>query len=202
MELEFFERPIFDFPDFGLMVTLFILNVASIVLIIKGIYEKNDHHGEHVMSFYVFNVVIFVLCMMMGTIKDEKAGFAFGLFAILSILRYRTETIPIREMSYMFIAISLGVVNSLTTKKLSFAEVVLANAIIVVSTYIFDRIYNQKKISHHVVKYDKVENLNENSKDIVVKELSERLGMNVVDIEIVQIDMLTDSAMLKVFYQN
>ena len=110
MEIKFFD------PDFYDFILRYGFNLIIAFLLLKFIYRADKKNKNYAFTFYVFNTLIFFLCYLMNNIKLDL-GFAFGLFAVFSILRYRTISIPLKEMTYLFLVIGIAVINALTTKK-------------------------------------------------------------------------------------
>ena len=200
-ELEIFGRSLFDMPDLEKIILQFAINFTFLFILIKGIYMNVTKNREHIFPFFIFNIVIFFLCIMLSSVK-LKMGMAFGLFAILSILRYRTETVPIKEMTFLFISLILGVINSLVNKEVSIMEIVFTNGMIVGATFIIERLWLKSYITTQTVKYEKIELIKPGRKAELIADLTDRLGHDITDVEISKIDFLTDTAMLKVFYSE
>mgnify|MGYP002352725480 FL=1 len=128
-------------------------------------------------------------------------GFAFGIFAIFSILRYRTITIPIKEMTYMFIAISIGVINAISNSYISIIITILINLTIITLAIILEKIWVKNEISKYVI-YEKIENIKPENHKILIQDLKERTGLEIHRFVISEINFLRDVARIKVFYYN
>ena len=198
-DITFLGSPLFDFPDLFELLFTFGINALFLAIVVRGIYLPANKNREYLFTFVVFNVVIFFLCSTMGSSK-LKDGFAFGLFAILSVLRYRTETVPIKEMTYLFISITLAVINALLNKKISIIEIVVTNAMVAAVTYLLERIWIKTRMLHQTVVYEKIELITPEKRPELITDLKERTGLNVQNIEIVKIDLLSDSAQIKIAY--
>ena len=198
-DIEVFGRKLIDLPDLGEILFLFTIDFLFVFFIVKFIYMNVTKSREHVFTFFIFNIIIFFLCTMLSSVK-LKVGFAFGLFAILSILRYRTETVPIKEMTFLFISITVGVINSLVGKNVSVAEIVFTNGVILVTTYIIEWKWLRTYSNTKMIKYEKIEFIKPENKQELLDDLSTRLGCRVTDAEVDSVDFLNDTAMVKVFY--
>ena len=199
--MEIFNRELFAAPDIGDALLLFGINAFFLILIIRGIYMRISKSREHVFTFFIFNIIIFFLCATLSSVK-LKTGFAFGLFAILSILRYRTETVPIKEMTFLFVSLTIGVINSLVSKNVSIFEIILTNTIITLSIFIIERLWLRTYSSTRMVKYENIELIRPSKRQEMIEDLSNRLGHTVTDVEIESVDFLSDTAQLKVFYND
>ncbi|MBO6518376.1 MAG: DUF4956 domain-containing protein [Bacteroidia bacterium] len=198
-DFELFGRKLIDVPDTGDLLFLFGIDFIFLFLIIRFIYLRMSNNREYIFTFFIFNIVIFFLCAMLSSVK-LKVGFAFGLFAILSILRYRTETVPIKEMTFLFISITLAVINSLVSKKVSITEILITNVVIVTSTYLVERLWLKGSTYSQKIKYEKIELIHTDKREELLADLNQRLGKEIKDIEITYVDFLTDTATIKVFY--
>lgn len=183
------------------MLLRYVLNVAMVVFVGKYIYYPLQRSREYLFAFFSLNTVIFFVCYMMNSVK-LSVGFAFGLFAIFSILRYRTTTVPIREMTYLFIFISLAIVNALSTRSVSYSELLLTNIAIAGMTYMLERHwFSRSEIGKYVI-YEKIENLRPENSEALLEDLRERTGLDVHRVEIGRIDFLRDIVHMYVYYQE
>ncbi len=129
-------------------------------------------------------------------------GFALGLFAIFGILRYRTDTIPIKEMTYLFLMVGTAVINSLSDKTVSWSELVFANAIIIVITWYLERIWMQKKEGFMDIRYEKIELIHPDRRAELIEDIKKRTGLNVYRLSIDRINFMKDTAKIRVFYRG
>jgi len=129
-----------------------------------------------------------------------EIGFALGLFAIFGMLRYRTQQIPIREMTYLFLVIGVSVINSLANRRVSYAELLLTNAAIVLVTYLLEKVYLLKTESKKLIFYEKIELIKPDRREEMIADLTERTGLPIHRIEIERIDYLRDAARVYVYY--
>lgn len=135
----------------------------------------------------------------MANVKMEL-GFALGLFAVFSIIRYRTDSIPIKEMTYLFVIIAVSVINALANKKISYAELVTTNLLIVGGLYVLEKILNlRQEISYRII-YEKIENVQAGKEEELLADLKLRTGINIKRFEISRIDFLRDVAIIYIFF--
>lgn len=186
-------------PEFALR---FGINLVSILIIVRGIYYPIRRNRDFLFTFLLFNIINFLICFLLSTAK-LKMGFAFGLFAIFSILRYRTVTVPVREMGYFFISVTLGIINSLTALSGdSFVLLVLANVFVAGFAYVVDY---KVKIMHENFKdivYDRIELLVPDRREELLTDLRQRTGLNIHKVEIQKFDFFRDSARIYAFYES
>jgi hypothetical protein len=198
-ELRFLGIKIINSEDYLELLTRFALNLAVISVIVVGLYAKRSKRKDFYFTYIAISIVIFLLCFLLESVKIEL-GFALGLFAIFGIIRYRTDAIPIKEMTYLFVVIAVSVINALANKKISYAELVTTNLLIVVCIYILERILNlRQEISYRVI-YEKIENVQAGKEDILLADLKERTGINIKHFEIERIDFLRDVAYIYIFF--
>ena len=145
-------------------------------------------------------MIIFFLCYLLSGIKLEM-GFAFGLFAIFSILRYRTISIPMKEMTYLFMVIAIAVINALTTKKVSFMELLFTNLSLIAASFFLERLWYKEGLSEQTIEYEKIENIKPERRAILIADLKERTGLDIRSAEILTTDFLRDMARVRVYYK-
>lgn len=191
---------LFDTDFYELLVRL-ILNLAVAYSIIHFVYQPTRKNSEYIFTFMVFNPLIFFICHLFSKV-DLSIGFAFGLFAVFSILRYRTTQIQVKEMTYMFIVIAVAVINALATKKVSYAELMFTNFFIIFITYVLERYASSGAVNMQVIRYEIIENIKPENEALLLKDLEERIGKKVTRFEIIEADYIRDSAKLRVFHEQ
>ena len=147
----------------------------------------------------IFFRIVFILCILLDNVKLEL-GFALGLFAIFGIIRYRTDPIPIKEMTYLFLVIGVSVLNALANKKISHAELLLGNFLIIAITYGLEKIWLLKHETRKNITYEKIELIVPERREELIADLSQRTGLDIIRIEIRRIDFLKDTANIRIFY--
>jgi hypothetical protein len=181
------------------LIVRFIFNFGIILLIVRGIYYKKTKRSDFLFTFLMIGISIFLMCFLLESVKLEL-GFALGLFAVFGIIRYRTTTIQIKEMTYLFIVISLSVINALSNKKISYAELLLANAVVIGIVYFIERIKMLEPESFAIVMYEKIELVSPDKRSELIADLEQRMSIKISRIEITNIDYIRDSAKIKVFF--
>jgi hypothetical protein len=131
-----------------------------------------------------------------------EMGFALGLFAVFGILRYRTEAIPIRQMTYLFIVIGISMINALSNKSVSIFEVLFTNGLITLITYLIDRLWFQTIEEKKSIVYEKIELIKPENKQELIKDLKERTGLPIHEVKIDKIDFLRDTAAVTIYYNR
>ena len=178
----------------------FVINIIFAYILISCVYAKEHRIREYSFTFFISNILIFLVTSLLASVK-VKTGFAFGLFAILSILRYRTEQIQIREMTFLFASIILGVINSLATDELSLFTVLLADIMLCASIFVAEYAFigNTDQI---LLFYDNSKLLAKDKKRELYEDLKNRFGYDVLKVVIVRMNYLTDSAEIKLVYRR
>jgi len=178
----------------------FVMNVVFAYILICIIFAKEHRIREYAFCFFISNILIFMVTSLLAYVK-VKTGFAFGLFAILSILRYRTEQINIREMTFLFASIIMGVINSMATDGLMLLAVFLADALLCASIAICDSRF-MGKTDQLLLVYDNTGLLAKDKKKELFEDIKNRFGYDVVKVVVTKMNYLTDSAEVKLVYKR
>jgi hypothetical protein len=174
------------------------IDVAFVSVVIR-VYFRLYGNREYVFTYYLFNIITFGMCLLLRKVPIEL-GFALGLFAVFGILRYRTEAIRIRDLTYLFIVLGLGILNGVSNAKISVAELFAGNAVIVGATVLLERYPAGRGERSTPMLYDNLELLRPGNKARLHADLSARTGLEVVRVEVMRIDMLRDAAEIVIFY--
>lgn len=185
--------------DFINLIFRFLFNAFFAVIIVRYIYYPAAKRKDYLFTYILISMVVFLLCFSLNSVKLEL-GFALGLFAIFGILRYRTDAIPIKEMTYLFVIIGLAVVNALANKKVSYAELIFTNVIILSVCYGLERMWLLKHESLKTIVYEKIDLIHPSKRADLQADLEQRTGMKINRIEIGNIDFLRDTAQVKIYY--
>ncbi|MBU8893568.1 MAG: DUF4956 domain-containing protein [Bacteroidales bacterium] len=197
--MEFLGIPFFD-DDFFKMIFRLAINMVFLTIIIRFLYYRSTKKPEYIFTYYMIGLVVFFICFTLKKFELEL-GMALGLFAIFGIIRYRTEAVDTKEMTYLFIVIGVSVINALANKKMSYAEIFAANLIVIIAIYIIERVLFKNKERSLEMTYEKIENVHFENKELIIADLKLRLGINVTHFDIHSVDYLRDTARLTVFYK-
>ena len=183
------------------MPLMFLFNLLVTWLIVYCIYYRFSKRRDYYVTYMLFSSGMFVLLWLMQ-ILDIQTGFVLGLFAIFGMIRYRTETVPIREMNYMFLIIAVSVINSLSLKAdgLAWYLLLFANIAIIVMALAFEAWQARKRTSKKIILYEKIENIKPERRAELIADLEARTGLKVLDVEIGHIDFLRDVAYIQITY--
>ncbi len=198
-QLKFLDVKLVNVLDLSELIVRFSLNTLLIFLTVHFMYGRNSKRKDFYFSFIAIGVIVFLLCFLLNSVKLEL-GFALGLFAIFGIIRYRTDAIPIKEMTYLFIVIGISVLNALSNNKVSYAELIFTNSAILFGLWLLEKRLMLKQESSIRVLYENIENINTLKHDQLLKDLKARTGINISRFEIEKIDFLRDVAELNLYY--
>ena len=179
----------------------FLINLIAILIIVRGLYYPKCKRGEFFFTYILIAISTFMLIYVLGDVK-LKAGIALGLFAIFSIIRYRTEQDAIREMTYLFIIIALSAINGLTVSELSIGEVIIINILFITSIWICESKLLISHYSYKVIKYDNVNLITPEKREELIADLEKRTGLKIEKVEVGSIDFLKDAAIVKMYYKS
>lgn len=197
-DLEFLDAPLVDMADTWQLLLRFMFNTLVTWCIIRFLYYPKSRRGDYYFTFMLISVSVFFLIFLLGGVK-LKIGFALGLFAIFGIIRYRTESMPVREMTYLFVLIALSVINALAVT-LSYAELLVTNVIFIVFIRLCEDNRRLGQVACKLVLYDRIDLVLPERRTELVEDLQRRTGLTVVKVEVGAMDFLHDTAMLKVYY--
>ena len=198
--MEFFELS----NDFAMMFVRLLINIVFTWLIIDRLYFKKSQRRDFYFTFMLIAMAIFfIVFFMIFVLEDMKGktsmGVGIGLFGIFSIMRYRTDTMPVREMTYLFVIIALSLVNAVSVNVPLF-EVLLTNVIMVIAVWLCEM--HLKSRPSKLIQYDRIELITPERRPELIADLEKRLGVKVKNVEIGSIDFLRDMAMLRVSYEG
>lgn len=180
------------------LIIRFVIDFISVFLLVKFIYFDSKKEREFAFTFFLFNIIIFFIAYLMMR-ADISMGFAFGLFAIFGILRYRTDTIPIKEMTYLLAAIAIALVNTMV--EVDFIVIVI-NLGILVATWTMEHLWFGDKEMSKTIMYENIALTHETRREELIEDLKLRTGLDIVRVRVRSLNYLNDSADLKIYYRN
>jgi hypothetical protein len=176
-----------------------IVDLVAVYILAKYIYLKRHHRTDLFLTFFSFNIIVFIISYLLNRV-DLSTGAAFGLFAIFSMLRYRTEGISAVDMTYLFLCIALGLVMAVSTG--SFFEHLILAGFILLMTYLLEKGFVAKKRGKLSIVFEKPELTHPERKRELIDELEKRTGLKIFQVEVGDIDFLKDSVILEVYYEE
>ena len=183
------------------LIIRFGFNLSVAFIIIKLIYQRDHNNNDFVFTYFMFNSLIFFFASILGSITINM-GFAFGLFAVFAILRYRTDPIPIKEMTYLFIVITIGVINALSGDEVSFEALLFTNTALVGLTYFLEKYWQNNLLISMNIDYEKIENVKPQNHEALLADLKERTGLNIQDFQFSRMNFLRDTVRIKIYYKE
>ena len=181
------------------LIIRFGFNLSIAFIIIKFIYQRNHTNNlDFVFTYFMFNSLIFFFSFLLSNITINM-GFAFGLFAVFAILRYRTDPIPIKEMTYLFIVITIGVINALSGAEVSYAALLFTNIALVGLTYALETYWQNNTLILRTVQYEIIENIKPENHEKLRLDLEDRIGMPIIKFEIHRINFLRDTVRISIY---
>nr|MCU0407967.1 DUF4956 domain-containing protein [Bacteroidales bacterium] len=189
-----------DVPAFLEFLFRFALNTTVILILVRYLYYATTRRKDYLFTYILIASVVFLLCFLLESVKLQ-IGFALGLFAIFGIIRYRTDSIPIKEMTYLFLVIGISVINALTSDNTSVADLIFTNIVLIGITYGLERVWLMKHESSKIITYEKIALIKPDKYDELLADLKERTGIHGIKrAEIGKIDFLRDTCTITVFY--
>ena len=186
----------------GLFLAGFIINFLSAFVIIRLIYYPRGRCNNFAFTFLAFNTVIYFIMGLFTSIELSIAA-GFGLFALFSILRYRTETVPIREMTYLFVMAALPILNAVLWGLSSYALQLVVDLLVIGTLWVLDKEWGFNRSQFQMtVLYEKIDLIKREKKDEMLADLRERTSLPVQDFEILSIDFLRDCAEIRITYSG
>ncbi len=174
-----------------------LIDIAAMVLILLFVYYPKNRQMESIFTFVMFNLIIFMLTFVLNKVKISM-GAAFGLFAVFSMLRYRTEGISIKDMTYLFIFIALGLISAI---QLEYYELGIINGVLFLFTFTLDGKMIFKEHSKYI-RYENIELIKPENHELLVEDLKKRTGYKIHHYIIEEINFLNDTANIKIFYRD
>lgn len=175
------------------------VNISVLTLLIRYLYYPKTKRKDYLFTYYLIGTITFFLCFGLKKL-DIDTGMGLGLFAIFGIIRYRTDAIEIKEMTYLFLIIGISVVNSLASNQISIAEMAIINISVIILTYGLENLWLVKHETRKTVTYERIDLIVPDRYEEMKADLEKRTGININRIEIGKIDFLNDTAQVRVYY--
>ncbi len=190
--------PIFQKESLITLAALFFLNLLVCWIIVHFFYYRKAKRKEYYYTYMLFSVTVFLLMFLLNNV-NLGMGFALGLFAIFGMIRYRTEMVPIREMTYLFVTIGVAVINGLAMSQ-GIVNLLITNGLFILVVGIFDCLLSIHSKHTKIILYDKIELIKHGREEELKKDLEERTGLTIRSMEVGHIDFLRDVAYIKIQY--
>ena len=194
-----FNIPFVDAHDFYKLIFKFGFYLFFTTLLIRYIYYPISKKKDYLVTYFLIGISVFMISITLENVKLEL-GFALGLFAIFGIIRYRTDAIDIKEMTYLFIVIGVSVINALANKKISYIELVFTNSAVILVAWFLERIWLIRHEVRKTITYEKIDLIVPEKRKELIADLEERTGINIERVEVGRINFLRDTARVRIFY--
>jgi hypothetical protein len=193
---------IIDLPGFLEFVLRFFLNFTVIMILVRWLYYPSTRRKDYLFTYILISSILFLLCFLLANVKLQ-IGFALGMFAIFGIIRYRTDALPIKEMTYLFLIIGVSVINALTNTETSLVDILFTNIVIIFITYGLEKLWLLKHESSKLIVYEKIDLIKEENYDKLIQDLQERTGIKKINrVEVGKINFLRDICDLTIYYYS
>lgn len=189
----------FESAGFFDLILRYAFNLLVTFVIVRLIYYRKTRRKDYLFTYFLINTMIFLLAYLLSGV-ELKLGFAFGLFALFGILRYRTNQLQIKEMTYLFIIIGISVLNSISDTYLPYADVILANLLVIGLLFVLEYAFRLSHESSKKIVYERIELVNENRREELLEDLRKRTGINIHRVDVSSINFLRDTARLVIYY--
>jgi len=191
----------FHSEDFIHLVTRFLYNLIWVFIPSYFLYFKRQGDKEYFFTFMIASIIVFQICMLLGTVS-LRIGFALGLFAIFGILRYRTNPIPPREMTYLFMVIGMSVKNSLANENISMAELIVTDLLTIIVAFSLEFYFDKHKLVRKSIVYDRIDLIKPDNYNELLEDLSKRFGVKVDKADIGPVDLIRDQVKLIIYFHK
>jgi len=177
------------------------LNLVMLITLIRFIYYAKTKRKDYLFTYFMIGMITFFLCFGLKKL-DIDTGMGLGLFAIFGILRYRTEGIEIKEMTYLFLVIGLSVINALASNKISLAEMLLMNGVLLAITYGLESLWLLRHETRKIIQYERIDLIKPERYNEMKADLELRTGLKINRVEVGKIDFLRDTAQLLIYFDG
>lgn len=197
--IQFFGVELFKQQEFLVMLFRFSLNLFFLLILVRYVYYANSRRKDYLFTYILISIAVFFVSFLLQNVSLQL-GFALGFFALFGIIRYRTDTIPIKEMTYLFLVIGVSVMNALSDKAISYAELLFANVSIITITAIIEYFWSYKHESSKTILYDKIELIKPKNQIKFLEDLEARTGLKINRVEIGKINFDRGTAEITIYY--
>ncbi|HLO45967.1 MAG TPA: DUF4956 domain-containing protein [Leadbetterella sp.] len=175
----------------------FLVDIVAVLILVRFIYFRHYRRTDLFLTFFGFNIIIFLITYLLNKV-EMSMGAAFGLFAVFSMLRYRTENISAKDMTYLFIVIALGLITAIS--KGSWDDLAIMCLILLALTALLEGGWLMKKENTKIITYDKIQLITPDKREELLLDLKQRTGLNIHRVNIHEIDFLKDATQITIFY--
>jgi hypothetical protein len=185
--------------DFYALLIRLGINLFFLTILIRFLYYAKTKRKDYLFTYFLIGIITFFLCFGLMQM-DIDTGMGLGLFAIFGIIRYRTDAIEIKEMTYLFMVIGISVVNALASNELSISEVSVINITVLLVTFILENLWLMKHETRKTINYERIDLIKPDQHELLKADLENRTGLIINRVEVGKIDFLNDTALVRIYY--
>jgi hypothetical protein len=185
--------------DFYALLIRLGINLFFLTILIRFLYYAKTKRKDYLFTYFLIGIITFFLCFGLMQM-DIDTGMGLGLFAIFGIIRYRTDAIEIKEMTYLFMVIGISVVNALASNELSISEVSVINITVLLVTFILENLWLMKHETRKTINYERIDLIKPDQHELLKADLENRTGLIINRVEVGKIDFLNDTAQVRIYY--
>jgi hypothetical protein len=186
-------------PDALVLLVRLAVNTVFLTILIRYLYYPKTKRKDYLFTYYLIGTITFFLCFGLKKL-DIDTGMGLGLFAIFGIIRYRTDAIEIKEMTYLFLIIGISVVNALASNQISISEVAVINLTVITLTFVLENLWLMKHETRKTINYERIDLITPDKHEQMKADLEKRTGLVINRVEVGKIDFLNDTAQVRIFY--
>lgn len=175
----------------------FAINLVSLFVLVRLCYYRKSPNRDFLFSFYLFGIGVFFITRLLHNV-DVSMGFAFSLFAIFSMLRYRTESISIKEMTYLFLVIGIALLSAVG--QIHYGELLFINLLISGFAAFAESLLFMPNLNEKTIQYEKIDHIKPQNRELLLTDLRQRTGLDIQSVQVGNIDFLRDTVLLKIYY--
>ena len=187
--------------DFYELILRFALNLGILLIISRGIFFTWNRKPEHMFAQLISGTIVFIICSLLRWVQLEL-GLVLGLFAIFSIIRFRTINVGVKEMSYLFMTVGISAVNALMTQNECIGWIVFANLIVMIIAYVIEKVYYSNRLSRRTITYNNTDLIKPSKHALLMKDLQEMTELNIIRFEIGKVDYIKNNAQIKIYFKD
>jgi hypothetical protein len=185
--------------DFYALLIRLGINLFFLTILIRFLYYSKTRRKDYLFTYFLIGIITFFLCFGLMQM-DIDTGMGLGLFAIFGIIRYRTDAIEIKEMTYLFMVIGISVINALASNELSISEVTVINVTVLLVTFILENLWLMKHETRKTINYERIDLIKPEQRELLKADLEKRTGLVINRVEVGKIDFLNDTAQVRIYY--
>lgn len=177
------------------------INLVVLLILSRALYYKRNRNPEYMFAQMISGVIVFMICSLLRWVQLEL-GLVLGLFAIFAIIRFRTINVPVKEMAYLFMVVGISAVNALLQLNHCFQWIIMTNVILIVITYLMEKIFFSKQLSCRTITYNKTDLLKPSKQTLLLEELKTLTELNIISLKIGKVDYIKNQAQIRIYYTS